>query len=67
MGTDGLLGAVVGLGIAGIGLGIVAKMVNDVTKTTKTKYCKKCKKTVSVPHDHNGKDSFLIPNFNIRF
>lgn len=63
MDTDGLLGAVVGLGIAGIGLGIVGKMVNDVT----TKYCKKCKKTVSTPHNHNDKDSFLIPNFNIKF
>ena len=66
MDTDGLLGAVVGLGVAGIGLGIVGKMVNDVT-TTKTKYCKKCKKTVPLPHNHNGKDSFLIPSYNLRF
>ena len=61
---DGILGTVVGLGIAGIGLGIVAKMVNDVSKT---KHCKKCKKTVPVTHNHNGKDTFLtMPNFNFK-
>jgi hypothetical protein len=58
---DGLLGAVVGLGIAGIGLGIVAKMVNDVSET---KYCRKCKRTVSLPHNHKRKDTFLTSSFN---
>tara|TARA_B110000438_G_scaffold3908_1_gene3931 strand:+ start:22033 stop:22221 length:189 start_codon:yes stop_codon:yes gene_type:complete len=58
---DGLLGAVVGLGIAGIGLGIIGKMVNDVNKT---KYCSKCNKTVSLPHNHKGKAQFLTPSFN---
>lgn len=61
MDTDGMIGAVVGLGIAGIGLGIVAKMVNDVSKT---KYCKKCKKTVPMPHNHKGKETFLTPLFH---
>jgi hypothetical protein len=59
---DGLLGAVVGLGIAGIGLGIVAKMVNDVGNTTK--YCRKCKRTVPTSHNHKRKDTFLTPSFN---
>ena len=60
---DGLLGAVVGLGIAGIGLGIIGKMVNDANKT---KYCSKCKQTVSLPHNHKRKDPFLTPNFNFK-
>ena len=67
MDTDGMIGAVVGLAIAGIGLGRVAKMVNDVSNDMKTKYCKKCKKTVPMPHNHKGKDSFLISSYNLRF